>query len=164
MSIHVVKYKPKNGKMSYKVAFTDERFRSFLGRIGLTASKGKSMGPLKIPAGVFADFLRGTLDGDGSIIITRDRRPRKHKKKIYSYKYLMTQLSSYNLPFLEWVKNTSFRLLKAKGTISKGHGTWTLYFHHRASQQLLSRLYYAPTVPCLQRKRAIWEAWQQGQV
>ena len=38
-------------------------------------------------------------------------------------------------------------------------GTWTLVYYGSRGQRLLEWLYYAPDLPCLERKRAVWERY-----
>ncbi|MFH1584805.1 MAG: hypothetical protein ABIB12_01625, partial [Patescibacteria group bacterium] len=55
-------------KQTYRLqAGNVQLYRWFL-TLGFTPAKTYSLGPIKIPNEYFRDFLRGHLDGDGSII------------------------------------------------------------------------------------------------
>lgn len=54
-------------KKYYVVQFGDVLFYRKLLDIGLMPCKSKSLGVLKIPKEYFYDFLRGCIDGDGSV-------------------------------------------------------------------------------------------------
>jgi hypothetical protein len=72
---------PKQGencKQAYTVKFTDYWYRDFLESVGLTPNKSKTLGPLKIPDQVFADFLRGCWDGDGWWSTRHNSSPYEH--------------------------------------------------------------------------------------
>jgi DNA-binding CsgD family transcriptional regulator len=127
-------------KESYKIAFNDVWFRAFLEDIGLTPAKSKTIGPLLIPDAVFADFVRGCWDGDGTWVITQGQ-------------YLRARLASASPRFLEWMQN---RILLLSGLSGCKSGD-TLMYSGRYAIALGKWLYYAPDVPALSRKRAIWE-------
>ena len=48
--------------------FGDVKFYNYLSEIGLTERKSLTIGALKVPPEYFSDFLRGVIDGDGSIL------------------------------------------------------------------------------------------------
>lgn len=131
------------GKPQYKISFSDPAYRLFLEQLGLTPAKSRTLGPLKIPDDLFCDFLRGCWDGDGTWYIYR-RATRE---------YLYAQLSSGSSVFLSWVQATIKRLTELEGSISGR----LLRYGGRKAITLGHWMYYSPAVPCLQRKRAIWE-------
>ncbi len=150
LSVDVPNYvAPQRGwglKPVHYVDFDDRGFRTFLEDIGLTPAKSKTIGPLAIPDNVFADFLRGCWDGDGCWSIHRDNRwP--------SVEYLRTLLASASPIFLVWVQATVKRLTGLASSISHVN----LEYSGKYAVQLGEWLYYAPAVPALGRKRAIWE-------
>lgn len=55
------------GNVSFRVQFGNVVLYRWLINIGLMPNKTKRVGALKIPNKYFFDFLRGHLDGDGSI-------------------------------------------------------------------------------------------------
>jgi len=54
----------------------------WLQRIGIQSNKTYSIGKLLVPEKYFADFLRGHLDGDGSIFTYTDKYMVYKEKKI----------------------------------------------------------------------------------
>ncbi len=63
-----IKSSGTSNRKYYRTQFGNVKFYKFLLYIGLTPAKSKTLGKLKIPDKYFADFLRGHLDGDGSIL------------------------------------------------------------------------------------------------
>jgi hypothetical protein len=125
--------------------------------IGLTSRKSLTIGPLKVPDEYFPDFVRGCIDGDGTVLVYTDRY---HSARNASYVYtrLYVSLVSASRPFLDWIKATIERLVGLEGGLhAKRHPTrrqiWVLRYSKKASARLLAWLYYAPDVPCLTRKR-----------
>ncbi len=133
----------------------------WLVRIGLTPAKSLTLRPLAIPDTVFADFVRGCIDGDGSVTVYVDRY-NTDKSERYVYERLYVTLVSASRAFLDWIRATVHRILSMKGSIAvkRAEGRsplWTLRYAKNESIELLRRIYYSPTVPCLARKRATAE-------
>jgi len=59
-------------KPCYRVQFSKVQFYRWLLKIGLFPRKTYTIGELKVPNEYFPDFLRGHLDGDGSITTYKD--------------------------------------------------------------------------------------------
>ncbi len=55
------------GQVSHRICITDRAYWSELAEIGLTPAKSKTIGALAVPKAMFIPFLRGVIDGDGSI-------------------------------------------------------------------------------------------------
>ena len=53
--------------VSYHLQIGSRNLVRFLTTVGLTPRKSLTMGPLDVPDEAFCDFLRGVIDGDGSI-------------------------------------------------------------------------------------------------
>lgn len=83
-------------KDCFVVQFGDKNFYEFLLSVGLEPAKSKSLRKVKIPKDFFAGFLRGCIDGDGSITVTKHPGSR--------HLQLRVRLCAYNQLFLEWVK------------------------------------------------------------
>ncbi|MBL7063542.1 MAG: hypothetical protein ISS49_04940 [Anaerolineae bacterium] len=139
-------------KMYYSVAISDPDYRAFLEGVGLMPAKTKerTLGPLDVPDAYFRDFLRACIDGDGGI---------------YDYKGLRVEIFSVCRPFLAWIGETVERLigLPSSGLYSKPGGRWMLAYYSSKAQRLLRWVYYAPDLPCLERKREVWEMYQAKQ-
>ncbi|MCK4315324.1 MAG: hypothetical protein KAX24_06085 [Anaerolineae bacterium] len=139
----------------HQVTVSDPAYRRFLEDVGLTPAKTKerTLGALKVPDEFFRDFLRGAIDG--SIFVRTDKRwPHSHR--------LVVSLTSVCRPFLVWVRDTIVRLVAVENTVRQTERAFTLTFTGTKARRLLSWLYYAPDLPCLQRKRAVWEAYMRG--
>src|SRR2546425_13370507 len=89
------------GTTCYRVQWSDRRFYRWLLGIGLTPAKSLTLGPLDIPDEYFADFLRGCIDGDGSIVTYVDRY-NTPKSPAYVYTRLFVSIVSASPRFVEW--------------------------------------------------------------
>jgi hypothetical protein len=110
-----------------------------------------------VPDKYFPDFLRGCVDGDGTVLVYTDRH---HVARNASYvcTRLYVSLVSASRPFLEWIQATVDRLLSLKSGLHtkqrpERRPVWVLRYSTRASARLVAWMYYAPDVPCLTRKR-----------
>lgn len=145
-----------SGNSYYRLQWGDRAFYRWLRTIGLMPAKSLKLGPLAIPDDYLADFVRGCIDGDGSIVTYTDRY-NTFKNENYVYERLFVSLVSGSYPFLEWIHSNITRLLNLGGGIferHKGRSTyWLLKYMKNDSIRLLKWLYYSPNVPCLARKR-----------
>lgn len=153
------------GSRCYRVQWSDRRLYRWLEGIGLSPAKSRTLGPLTIPDDCFVDFVRGCIDGDGSIVVYVDRY-HAVKDPRYVYERLYVTLVSASRPFLDWIRETVGRLVGTRGSISerssrRGRPYWVLRYARRESTRLLHWLYYAPSVTCLPRKRARAEPFLQ---
>jgi hypothetical protein len=146
------------GTMCHHIVWRDRSFYDWLLGIGLTPAKSLTLGPLKVPDEYFADFFRGCIDGDGSIRVYTDRY---HVRKCerYVYERLYVSIVSASRPFVEWLQMIVCRLTGAAGSMTVSHRQgahplWELRYAKAQSIRLLAWMYYAPSVPCLHRKRA----------
>jgi len=145
------------GTRCHHLAWTDRRFYDWLVSIGLTPAKSLTLGPLAVPDDYFADFFRGCVDGDGSIVSYIDRY---NTFKIYVYTRLYVSIVSASPRFIEWLRASIQRLAKVAGHIdvrrSDGrHDVHCLRYAKRESLAVLRWLYYADEVTCLARKLRI---------
>jgi len=151
-------------KVCYRISFCNIRFYRWLLKIGLTPNKTFSLTSLKIPKKYFFDFLRGHLDGDGSIIHYVDKY-NKYKGKTYVYDRLYITFRSASLAHIKWLRQFIRKMLNMKGSLSgwkdKKSDTkkilWYLRFYKNDSLILLKYLYYTVDLPCLSRKRKVAE-------
>ncbi len=163
---NVIGKKARGGstKKEYHVfQFGDINFYEFLLSIGLMPAKSKKLSSLSIPRLFFPDFLRGCIDGDGTIghYIHKESRFRQIRLRLVSASPL----------FLHWILN----VLKTSCAIEGGHlyaqkrtSVSILSFGIRDSVKILKLMYYASDVPALSRKREkalqYVEVWTNGQV
>ena len=149
-------------KPSYKIQFGNVQFYRWLLKIGLSPAKTHTIGKLDIPAKYFPDFLRGHLDGDGSIWTYRDSW-NTFKDPKYVYTRLYTNFISASPKHINWLRENISNLLSIKGHLYREKkyrsyqtaNMWKLKFAKNDSIKLLSWIYYSPNVPCLIRKRKI---------
>jgi hypothetical protein len=129
--------------------------------LGLMPAKSLRLGVLAIPDECFADFLRGCVDGDGSIVVYTDRY-HCSRNAHYVYERLCVSLVSASFSFLDWVHGTARRLAGVSGAIHErrrpdAHPIWVLRYAKAESMRLLRWMYYEADVPCLARKRSTAE-------
>ncbi len=150
ISAYVISAMQRTGRHIFSVKTSDPNYRAFLAHVGLTPAKSRTLGRLLIPDTVFPDFLRGCIDGDGSVWITHARgRP-----------LLGIQIASGSEPFILWVQQTITQLTGLVGHIYQRPHRWDLRFNTRYAVALGEWIYYSSDVPCLSRKRAVWEKYR----
>ncbi len=143
---------------SYRLQWGSRLFYDWLISIGLTPAKSLTLRALDVPNEYFADFVRGCIDGDGSInVYTDDYNAFKNEK--YVYTRLDVSLAFASLPFLEWIQSTVERLIGVDGGVFQkkvrlGYApAYILKYPKGDALHLLKWIYYSPDVPCLTRKR-----------
>ncbi len=130
-------------KKYYQVQFGDRNFYDFLLSIGLMPAKSKKLNGLSIPNKYLFDFLRGCIDGDGSI------KTFKHPES--KNPQLRVSIASASKKFLDWLqyKNSLFDL---KGYIMRGSRVYVLQYAMADSIKLLNKVYYKNCPTSLSRK------------
>ena len=146
------------GHACYRLQWRDRGFHAWLIGIGLTPRKSLTLGPLAVPDAYFADFFRGCVDGDGTILTYTDCHL-VTRKATCVYQRLYVSIVSASRPFIIWLQATITRLTGARGAIYNKSGRnrrpiWTLRYAKRESRRLLPWMYWSPEAPCLARKRA----------
>jgi hypothetical protein len=121
-------------------------------------AKSLRLGALGVPEEYFADFFRGCVDGDGSVLLYTDQQ-HAGEKADYVYERLYVSLVSASLAFVEWIQKTIQRLVGVAGALHRrikpGHRPiWTLRYAKASSIRILRWMYHSPGAPCLLRKRA----------
>jgi hypothetical protein len=152
--------KPHRGGYSdrcHRLTWRDRAFYDWLRGIGLTPAKSLTLGALAVPDEYFADFFRGCIDGDGSILTYTDRH-HTSKDEHYVYERLYVSIVSASFPFIEWLQTTVARLTSLRGSVrvetQRGkRSVWKLRYAKAGSLRLLAWMYYSSLVPCLERKR-----------
>lgn len=138
---------PLNDTVYYRVQFGNVVFYKFLLSIGLTPNKSKTISKLDVPDKYFADFLRGSLDGDGYTYSYWDKRWK-------SSFMLYTGFVCASKKHLEWIEERILNLCGATGRIGVfGNSIYRLVFAKYASLKLLEFMYYDDGVVCLKRKK-----------
>lgn len=147
-------------KPAFRINFSNVKLYSWLEQIGLMSKKSLLLRKLNIPEKYFPDFIRGHIDGDGSIFTYVDNYA-IYKGKRYTYKRLYTVFNSASADHLEWIRANLEKILNIAGALSsyrkkdRKFPMWKLRYAKKESLKLLSWLYYKENLPCLQRKRKI---------
>ena len=144
------------------IQFGNIQLYNWLLSIGLHPNKTYDIGKIKIPDEYFPDFLRGHLDGDGSIWTYIDRW-NTFKNKKYVYKRLYIRFLSASQKHILWLQTSISRLLGISGRIyerkpsrpNQKTSLWELKFAKKDSMKLIGLIYYNKNVPCLKRKRKV---------
>jgi hypothetical protein len=137
------------GRSYFRVQIGDVGFYDFLIQAGLMPNKSKIVGPLRIPDELFADFLRGYFDGDGSVYAYIDRRWKN------SYMFYTTFVSASDT-FMDWLRaNISVNIPGIRGYLrGLTSGVYQLSYAKLDSRVLYKFMYYSESVPRLERKHA----------
>lgn len=148
-------------KPVFRVQIGDVKLYAFLKKIGLSPCKSLILGKLTIPNKFFRDFVRGHLDGDGSVITYKDEYLTKFNAK-YTYHRLFVYLISASKPHVFWLQQKILKLIDIKGSISylpsknkKLHGIYRLKYSTKEAKILLNWIYYNTNLPLLKRKYQI---------
>ena len=145
-----------NPRPCHRLQWSDVVFHRWLTEIGLMPAKSLRLGPLRVPDEWMRDFLRGCIDGDGSIVTYADRY-NTFKKSTYVYTRVYLSLVSASPRFVEWLRDTLRRVAGVSGEVGvrrlEGRSDiWRLRYAKREAFRLLRWMYYSPDVPCLRRK------------
>ena len=89
-----------SGSVGLRVQWGDRHFYDWLVGIGLTPAKSLTLRALAIPDDVFADLVRGCIDGDGSVTVYLDSQ-HTNKSARYVYERLYVSLFSSSREFLD---------------------------------------------------------------
>ncbi len=144
---NIIESKPGfSRKPAFMLQICDYVFREFLEARGLTPNKTMTIGQLDIPDVIFMDFLRGELDGDGGWHIAKGWR---------DFPYLVGKFTSRSQRYLEWIHWTVLRLAGIDGRLHQSR----LFYNGKKAEALGQWLYHTSDLPCLQRKRNIWQSW-----
>jgi len=147
ISIKTSGYSKKAGKY-YFTQFGNVSFYKELLAVGLTPNKSKTISTLTIPNGYFADFLRGHLDGDGTI--------RSYNDSIYpNSKRLYITFMSASIPHIQWLQSQIKKLYRINGKIRNVPRACILVYAKGESKTLLHKLYHSQRIPFLERKRQL---------
>ena len=130
----------------FRLQLSNVAFYRWLQAIGLHPNKSKTLGSLDIPDNLYADFLRGCFDGDGSIWSFWDRR------WVNSYVFYLT-FTAASPRFLRWLEQKNKELFNANGSITATHGAEQLRYGKRATWLLYKTMYSKQNCLHLHRKQ-----------
>lgn len=147
---------------AYRIQFSSVQLFDWLLSIGLTPKKSLTLKEISIPDNYFIDFLRGHLDGDGSIVTYTDFYNTKEKPE-YIYKRLHVKFISASQDHIFWLHDRITKLIGIQGAVHKTKVTekrqnpiHIIKFGKKESLILLSKIYYSESLPCLSRKKEIY--------
>ena len=155
--------KQKGKHTSYKIQVGDIQLYNWLMSIGLSPAKTYSIGSIDISDKFFRDFLRGHLDGDGSIQAYTDKY-NIYRGRVYTANRLFVRLISVSENHIMWLHSKIVDLVNIKGALIKrvdktGYRVpmFEIKFAKKESIKLLEWIYYNKRLPCLLRKRRLAE-------
>jgi hypothetical protein len=146
---------------AFRVQICDVGLYRWLESIGLTPRKSLTLGAVAVPDRVFIDFVRGLLDGDGSIIYTTVV-PNPSRYPLHTYPRLRVQFLSASEEHITWLRARLLSLLGLKGWVAVRAAVgahvplYALRYSKHESITLLRRLYEDEAAPRLERKWRIW--------
>ena len=146
-----VKISVKQGagrRLCTHIQFSDVLFHQFLVSIGVTPTKSRTIGAVKIPKKYYFDFLRGSFDGDGCFYSYYDKRWKS------SFMFYITFVSA-SKEHIEWLRNNNKLHVGVWGHISKDSkgSTYQLKYAKKESMEIYKKMYYNAEVICLERKK-----------
>jgi hypothetical protein len=150
------------GTVVYKTQFGDARLYEWFRSVGLMPRKSLVLGAIDVPDNNASHLVRGLLDGDGSILNFMYEGTGKARG---TYEALRTVFNSASRPHVDWLRERLRTQLGIWGSIgthqpdNRSHPMHRLAYANRESYPLLRWLYSGHEVPCLQRKRLIWESY-----
>lgn len=152
------KYHPLAVKPTYRIQCGDVSLYKWLTNIGLTPAKTKTIAKLKVPSKYFSDFLRGHLDGDGTVKVYDDSY-NNYRGRNYLNIRVATYFISASKTHIEWLQQRIAKQISVNGAIFNGKGKnlsmWTLKYSKNESEKLLDWIYYSDDLPCLERKKLL---------
>jgi len=125
---------------AYYLDFSNRNLYEFLLSIGLTPCKSLIQDKVNVPDGFFCDFLRGLIDGDGSI---GSWIHPSNKREQWSLR-----ICSPSLSFMEWLEKNIEQILRVKGRIHRDKrkkprvDLFVLKYGKVAARVILNRCYY----------------------
>lgn len=150
-------------KPSYIVQFGSVQLYKWLIKIGLTPAKTHTISKIDLSDNYFRDFLRGHLDGDGTILTYTDKY-NAYKDRRYTNLRVYLKFISVSEDHIKWLKNKIQELTPFKGSLTKTImknpkrvPMWTIKFSKKESIELLQWIYYKTDLPSLNRKRLLAE-------
>lgn len=135
-------------KKYFHIQFGDVKLYKFFQSIGLQPNKSLTIKEVNIPDQFFPDFLRGYLDGDGSVQLFE--HPQSELKQIRIRFY------SGSKQFILWLRSKIKTKVKVSGGSAKERvRAWWLVYCKRDSLELIKYMYYSDKIPMLKRKAVV---------
>ena len=144
-------------KPSYRIQFGNIKLYKWLIEIGLHPNKTLTIGEINLPDKYFKDFLRGHLDGDGSIITYCDQY-NYYLGRNYTNQRIYLKFISASEKHIYWLLKKIIELAGVKGSLTctrfdqeNKNPLWVIRFAKKESINLLTWIYYKPNLPSLER-------------
>lgn len=144
---------------AYRIQISNVQLYDWLLKIGLTPNKSLTIGKIEVPDKYFIDFLRGHLDGDGSIRTYTDRYNTAKSSK-YVYERIYVTFISASKKHIVWLRENIIKHFKLKGALYESkvesnlkNPMHIIKFSKKESLSLLKSMYYSDSLLCLSRKR-----------
>ncbi len=132
-------------KKYYYTQFGSVKFYKFLQRIGVPQKKTYEISELNIPKNYFSDYLRGFLDGDGTIGCFSHPETEREQIRIAFYVYCKEHT--------RWLKDSIKIYVDVEGGhISNCNRVYKLTYCKRDSLKLIDFMYYPEVKVYLSRK------------
>ncbi len=125
---------------AHYLQFSHRNLYEFLLSVGLTPKKSLIQDKIDAPAELFCDFLRGLIDGDGSI---RSWTHPSNKREQWSLR-----IYSPSLSFMEWLQKSIEQIFEVRGRIHRDErkkprvDLFVLKYGKIAAKIILNRCYY----------------------
>jgi hypothetical protein len=152
----------RDGNIVYRAQFSDARLYEWFRSVGLMPRKSLVLGAIDVPDSNVSHLVRGLLDGDGSILNYTYEGTGKARG---TYEAIRTVFNSASRAHVEWLRERLRSQLEIWGSIGthkpsdRIHPMHRLAYANHESSRLLPWLYSGLDVPCLQRKRVIWDSY-----
>jgi len=147
----------------YYLQFGNVQFYRWLRTIGIHPAKSLTISDINIPDKYFRDFLRGHLDGDGSIVLYQDLY-NLYKGRRYNNLRTYIHFISASESHILWLRNKITKLTGISGALIKRESKlknratmWQIKIARHESMALLKWLYYDIGLPSLIRERKVAE-------
>lgn len=155
MSLTGGRYGLKNQGQHLRITFTSKEITNFLRSVGLTERKSLTVEWPKMPTEYMGDFMRGLIDGDGSVLIREDRPGQQVPDLVVQ---LVTASQNLRSGIAQWFDNQNIRY--GLSYRDMGNGLWKFSVRHQESLRTLYRLLYpSDHVVCLHRKYNPYSVW-----
>lgn len=136
-----LKSRSNEGRKIYSnLQFGDVKFYNYLLKIGFVQNKSLGLGKITAQPAYFTDFLRGVIDGDGSITSWT------HRSNLHRQWSL--RITSAAPIFIKWLHKTIESFFAIKGKLycyrydDKKNNIYTLKFGKLASKVIFKDVYY----------------------
>jgi hypothetical protein len=139
------------GQISHQIQIGSISFYKFLQSIGLTPAKTKTLGSIAVPDDHFPDFVRGVIDGDGSI--------RNWPHPTNGGEQWSLRIYSAAESFICWLQEKIQAEMGALGKIHYNSTVYVLKYGKLAAQRIFQKSYNGRN-PVLKRKYALAQECQ----